>query len=62
MEDLYEPRLVVVHDCGDRQMLEVLFTTSASTRVLALVVKRTSSKSVEQRFESSSPVTPSLRS
>jgi hypothetical protein len=62
MEDLYEPRLVIIHDCGDRQMLEILFTTSASTRVLALVVKRTSSKSVERRFESSSPVTPSLRS
>jgi hypothetical protein len=29
-----------------------LFTTSASTRVLTLVGKRTSNKSVERRFES----------
>jgi hypothetical protein len=36
--------------------------TSVSTRVLTLVGKRTSNKSVEQRFESPSPLTPSLRS
>jgi hypothetical protein len=34
--------------CGG--LLEVLLTTSASTCVLALVGKRTSNKSVEQRF------------
>jgi hypothetical protein len=46
-----------VRDCQLRDgnirvlaLLEVLSTTSASTHVLALVVKRTSSKSVEQRF------------
>jgi hypothetical protein len=32
---------------GSHLLLEVLFTASASTRVLALVVKKTSSKSVE---------------
>ena len=31
-------------------LLEVLLPTSVSTRVLALVVKRTSNKSVERRF------------
>jgi hypothetical protein len=56
-------------------VLEVLLPTSVSTRVLTLVGKRTSNKSVltlvgkrtsnksvERRFESPSPVTPSLRS
>jgi hypothetical protein len=43
-------------------MLEVLLPTSVSTRVLTLDGKRTSNKSVERRFESPSPVTPSLRS
>ena len=47
---------------GGSQLLEVLLPTSISTFVLMLVGKRISIKSVEQRFESPSLVTPSLRS
>ncbi len=41
---------------------EVLFTTSTSTHVYLCSGKKNFSKSVERRFESPLPVTPSLRS